>query len=395
MATDMEPIERAIVIVLDSVGIGELPDAADYGDAGSNTLAHIAEAVGGLNLPNLAAMGLGNIAPIRGVGPVEAPSACFGKMAERSKGKDTTTGHWELTGIITERPFPTYPNGFPAEVISEFERRTGRRVLGNKVASGTEIIKELGEEHVRTGEPIVYTSADSVFQVACHEDVVPVDQLYAMCRTAREMLVDPHNVQRVIARPFIGEPGAFVRTERRRDFALEPPGETLLDLIVQEGGEVIGIGKIEDIFAGRGVTRAIHTCNNPDGIEATIATIASGEGTLVFTNLVDFDMLYGHRNDPQGYAAALSEFDASLPRLLCALKDSDILIITADHGCDPTTASTDHSREHVPLLVCRRGLTRGADLGSRESFADLAATLADLLRITHSFPGTSFASLLS
>jgi phosphopentomutase len=383
------------VIVLDSVGIGELPDAADYGDAGSNTLAHIAEAVDGLNLPNLAAMGLGNIAPIRGVRPVQAPSACFGKMAERSKGKDTTTGHWELMGVVTERPFPTYPHGFPAGVISEFERRIGRRVLGNKVASGTEIIKELGEEHVRTGKPIVYTSADSVFQIACHEEVVSVDELYAMCRTAREMLVAPHNVQRVIARPFIGTPGAFVRTQRRRDFALEPPSDTLLDLIVRDGGEVIGIGKIEDIFAGRGITRAIHTGNNPDGIEATIAGVASGEGTLILANLVDFDMLYGHRNDPQGYAAVLSEFDSALPRLLGVLKDSDILIITADHGCDPTTASTDHSREYVPLLAYRGAVTPGADLGVRASFADLAVTLADLLRIAHSLPGASFASLLS
>lgn len=388
----MSIIRRTIVIVLDSVGIGELPDAAEYGDAGSNTLVNIARAVGGLKLPNMADMGLGNIAPIAGVGPVNSPLACYGKMAEASKGKDTTTGHWEMMGVITEIPFPTYPNGFPADVIDTFEREIGRRTLGNKVASGTEIIKELGKEHVRTGYPIVYTSADSVFQIACHEDVVPIDQLYDMCVKARKLLAAPHNVQRVIARPFLGKPGEFWRTERRRDFALEPPNDTLLDKIVAGGGEVIGIGKIEDIFAHRGITRANHTGNNVDAIEATILAISSGQGTLIFANLVDFDTLYGHRNDLHGYAQALQGFDSALPAILNALDDNDLLIITADHGCDPTTPSTDHSREYVPLLVYGKSCARGVDLGIRSSFSDIAVTLADFYGINHTFYGTSFAS---
>lgn len=391
----MEAVDRAIVVVLDSVGIGELPDAADYGDAGSNTLAHVAEAGGRLEVPNLARMGLGNIAPIAGVVPAAHPTASYGKMTELSKGKDTTTGHWELMGVVTEVPFPTYPNGFPPELISEFERRIGRGTIGNKVASGTEIIKELGEDHVRTGQPIVYTSADSVFQIACHEQVVSVEELYHICRVAREMLSSPHNVQRVIARPFIGEPGAFTRTERRRDFALEPPAPTLLDRIAETGGPVIGIGKIEDIFAGRGITSAIHTGNNADGIEATISAIESGNGTMIFTNLVDFDMLYGHRNDAQGYARALRGFDAALPRILAALRPSDVIAITADHGCDPTTASTDHSREYVPLLVYGKALQPGVDLGTRSSFCDLAATLAELLEVPPPPCGESFVRSLT
>jgi len=390
----MKFVNRAIVIVLDSVGVGELPDAADYGDSGSNTLAHVAEVVGGLYLPNLAEMGIGNIASIHGVGPVALASACYGKMAERSAGKDTTTGHWELMGIITEKPFPTYPHGFPPEIISEFEKRTGRKVLGNKVASGTEIIQELGEEHIRSGRPIVYTSADSVFQIACHEDVIPVEELYKMCRIARSILTAPHNVQRVIARPFTGTPGKFVRTERRRDFALEPQGETLMDLIVSRGGEVIGIGKIEDIFAGRGVTKAVHASGNSECIKATLSSILKGEGTLVFTNLVDFDMLYGHRNDPVGYARAMENFDAAVPHLMEFLRDEDVMVITADHGCDPTTSSTDHSREYVPLLVYGRSLAHGINLGIRETFSDVACTLADLLDIPHQFPGVSFADRL-
>lgn len=388
-------VKRAIVIVLDSVGIGALPDAAEYGDAGTNTLAHTAEAVGGLDLPNMAALGLGNIEPIRGIGPAEHPHGCYGKMSELSRGKDTTTGHWEMMGVITEKPFPTYPNGFPSELVERFESEIGRGTLGNEVASGTEIITQLGEEHVRTGKPIVYTSADSVFQIAAHEDVIPVDELYRMCNIAREMLVEPHNVQRVIARPFVGEPGSFQRTERRKDFALEPAGRTLLDAIVEKGGEVIAIGKIEDIYAHRGISRADHTGNNHDGIEATINAIKSGQGTLIFTNLVDFDMLYGHRNDPQGYAEALAEFDQSLPRILDAMNDDDILIITADHGCDPTTPSTDHSREYVPLLVYGQSIRQGVNLGTRSTFCDIAATLAELLGIEESFCGKSFASALT
>ena len=387
----MSKIRRAIVIVLDSVGIGELPDAADYGDFGSNTLANIALAVGGLNLPNLANIGLGNIAPIYGVGPVDSPLGCYGKMAEVSKGKDTTTGHWEMMGVITETPFPTYPDGFPEDLIRAFESEIGRKTLGNKVASGTEIIKELGAEHIRTGYPIIYTSADSVFQIACHEDIIPLADLYEMCIRARKMLVAPYNLQRVIARPFIGEPGNFKRTENRRDFALEPPGETLLDKIVAEGGCVIGIGKIEDIFTHRGISRANHTGNNSDGIAATIAAIESGQGTLIFTNLVDFDMVYGHRNDSIGYAQALQEFDSALPEIMNALKDDDLLIITADHGCDPTTPSTDHSREYIPLLVYGKRCKHGVNLGIRSTFSDIAATLAELLGISHSSYGTSFA----
>ncbi len=382
---------RAIIIVLDSVGIGALPDAADYGDAGTNTLAHVAEAVGGLRLPNLAAMGLGNIGAIAGVALVKDPNASFGKMAELSAGKDTTTGHWEMMGVVTRRPFPTYPNGFPEEIIREFERRIGRGTLGNKVASGTEIIKQLGEEHIRTGCPIVYTSADSVFQIAAHEEVVPVDELYEMCLIARGMLVEPHNVQRVIARPFVGKPGAFARTPRRRDFALQPPSDTLLDKITSAGGEVIGIGKIEDIFCGRGITRAIHTGSNAEGIEATITEIEAGAGDVIFANLVDFDMLWGHRNDARGYADALEDFDRSLPSILDALKTDDVLIITADHGCDPTTPGTDHTREYVPLLVYGPSLARGVNLGTRGSFCDVAATLAEWLGVGKLNCGESFA----
>lgn len=381
---------RAIVIVLDSVGVGELPDAEQYGDAGSNTLLHVAEAVGGLALPNLASLGLGNIIAIPGVDAKESPVGCYGKMGEKSAGKDTIVGHWELMGVITETPFPTYPNGFPSEVIAEFERRIGRKVLGNKPASGTAIIEELGQLHMETGYPIVYTSADSVFQIACHEHIVPVEELYKMCLIAREILVAPHNVQRVIARPFVGKPGAFVRTERRRDFALPPPSDTLLDLIFKAGNDVIGIGKIEDIFAGRGLTGSVHTANNADGVEATLSYMKKFDCGLILTNLVDFDMLYGHRNDPDGYARALESFDSAVPRLLEAMSEKDLLVITADHGCDPTTRSTDHSREFVPLLVYGRSIAVGSDLGIRSSFSDLACTLADFFGLTHQFPGKSF-----
>ena len=386
----MAGISRAIVVVLDSVGVGALPDAGDYGDEGSNTLAHVAQAVGGLNLPHLARLGLGNIAGIAGVPPAPHPTGCFGRMAEVSKGKDTTTGHWEMMGVITSRPFPVYPQGFPAEIIRDFERRIGTGTLGNKVASGTHIIKELGQEHIRTGYPIVYTSADSVFQIACHEDVVSVEALYGMCETARRMLVPPHNVQRVIARPFIGEPGSFVRTERRKDFSLEPTGTTLLDLLDENGREVVAIGKIRDILAGRGITTSVHTGNNAEGIAALESVISSGQGSLVFANLVDFDMLYGHRNDPAGYARALEEVDAALGSVLGMMKCTDVLIITADHGCDPTTTSTDHSREYVPLLVSGPSLACGVDLGTRRSFCDIAATLSEILGVSGIECGSSF-----
>jgi phosphopentomutase len=383
-------ITRAIIVVLDSVGVGALPDAASYGDEGANTLSHTATAVGGLNLPNLERLGLGNIIRIEGVPPADRPLACYGKMAERSVGKDTTMGHWELAGIITEEPFPLYPYGFPSEVILLFETSIGRGILGNYPASGTEIIKELGQEHIETGKPIVYTSADSVFQIAAHEDVVPVEELYRWCRIAREILTGKHAVARVIARPFAGEAGDFYRTPRRKDFSLPPPSATLLDLVSEAGGEVIAIGKIEDIFAGKGVTKAIHGAGNAEFTEETIRVVESRTGRLIFSNLVDFDMKYGHRNDPAGYAAALEAFDEEVPRLLDALDEGDLLIITADHGCDPTTTGTDHTREYVPLLVTGPGLKHGVDLGIRMTFCDVATTVSDALRLPAPKCGESF-----
>lgn len=385
---------RVLIIVLDSVGIGALPDAADYGDLGANTIVHVAEAVGGLRVPNMAKMGLGRITDIAGVEPDPSPSGCWGKMAQLSKGKDTTTGHWEMAGVITEIPFPTYPRGFPADLIAEFERRIGRKTLGNVPASGTEIIKELGTEHVSTGFPIVYTSADSVFQIACHEDVVPVEHLYEICRIARDLLAPPHNLLRVIARPFVGKPGAFTRTERRRDFALAPPSDTLLDVVVRSGGEVSAIGKIEDVFAHRGITRSLHTGNNLDGINEFARAVREDDARLIMANLVDFDTLFGHRNDCQGYARALEEFDAAIPLVAAGMKDEDVLFITADHGCDPTTPGTDHTREYVPVLVYGKRCRSGVDLGIRATFSDVASTAVEILGIKAAFPGKSFAHLL-
>lgn len=387
-------ITRAIIVVLDSVGVGELPDAVKYGDTGTNTLGHTAEAVGGLNMSNLGRLGLGNIIPLAGVPPVDHPAAAFGKMREISAGKDTTTGHWELAGLVIKQPFPTYPDGFPPEIIGVFEKAIGRGTLGNIVASGTEIIKDLGEEHIKTGKPIVYTSADSVFQIAAHEDVVSIDELYRWCEIARGILSGPHAVGRVIARPFVGEPGNFIRTPRRKDFSLEPPEPTLLDRIVESGGEVVSIGKIEDIFAKRSVARAVHPPDNAAVTEETIRTVESGDGTLVFSNLVDFDSKYGHRNDPKGYADALEAFDREVPRLIDALKPGDMLIITADHGCDPTTPGTDHTREHIPLLVIGLELKSGVNLGVRESFCDVAATVADALGLPMQMCGESFLTLI-
>ncbi|ACX52426.1 phosphopentomutase [Ammonifex degensii KC4] len=382
------------MVVLDGVGIGALPDAHRYRDEGSNTLGNLARAVGGLDLPHLTAWGLGNIGEILGVDPVEEPLASYGKMAEASPGKDTTTGHWELMGVILERPFPVYPQGFPPEIIRTFEERIGRKVLGNKPASGTVIIEELGPLHLETGYPIVYTSADSVFQIAAHEEVIPVEELYRMCRIAREILTGEHAVARVIARPFTGKPGSFRRTPRRHDFSLPPPRPTLLDALVERGYEVVGIGKIPDIFAGRGITRSLPAKDNQENLQVTIKAVKNMAPGLVFTNLVDFDTLYGHRNDLQGFARALREFDAALPRLAEALPEDGILFVTADHGCDPTTPSTDHSREYVPLLVWGGSrLGRGVNLGVRETFADLAATVANLFGF--SWPvGKSFADLL-
>lgn len=379
---DQRRIDRAVVLVMDSVGIGALPDAGLYGDEGSNTLVHTAQAVGGLQVPNLARLGLGWLVDAPGVERGERPIGAYGRMAEVSPGKDTTTGHWEMMGIQLERAFPTYPQGFPKEVIEPFVRRIGRPVLGNRPASGTEIIKELGELHMRTGFPIVYTSADSVFQIAAHEEVIPVDELYRMCEVAREILQGEHAVNRVIARPFRGEPGHFIRTERRRDFSLPPPRPTLLDWLKEAGFAVRAVGKIEDIFAGRGITDAVHTGNNEETLAATerYARESPAPG-LIFANCVDFDMLYGHRNDPVGYARALQELDAWIPRLLAALTPRDLLVVTADHGCDPTTPSTDHSREYVPLLIAGGMIRSGVDLGTRGTFADLGATLAELFGI--------------
>lgn len=391
----MTMITRAIIVVLDSVGVGELPDAPSYGDTGSNTLGHVAEAIGGLKLPNLGRLGLGNIIPIEGVPPAECPSACYGKMAERSAGKDTTTGHWEIAGIITDKPFPLYPEGFPPEIIIPFEKAIGRSIIGNIAASGTEIIERLGEEHIKTGSPIVYTSADSVFQIAAHEDIASIEELYRWCQIARDILKGPNAVARVIARPFAGKPGNFVRTPRRKDFSLPPPSKTLLDMVKESGGEVIAIGKIEDIFAGQGISEAIHPSGNVEVMDETIKVVKSGRGTLIFSNLVDFDMRYGHRNDPHGYGAALEAFDEELPRLMESLCPNDMLIITADHGCDPTTSSTDHSREYVPLLVAGHTLRRGISLGVRTGFCDIAATITEALHITHSLSGMSFFTAIA
>ncbi|MDK2835411.1 MAG: phosphopentomutase [Thermosediminibacterales bacterium] len=386
-------IKRIILIVMDSVGIGELPDAANYNDVGSNTLGNVAKAVGGLNMPNFKSLGLGNISVIKGVNPVKKPKAAYGKMAEISAGKDTTTGHWEMMGLISKDPFPTYPNGFPEDLINKFEKKIGRKTLGNKVASGTVIINELGQEHIKTGYPIIYTSADSVFQIAAHEDIIPVEELYQICKTAREMLKGPHAVARVIARPFVGEPGNFVRTDRRKDFSLEPHEKTVLDYAKEKGYRVVGVGKINDIFAGRGLTDAVHTDGNNDGIDKTLSFLQKDFEGIIFTNLVDFDMLYGHRNDPLGYAKALEELDKRIMEVIHNLKDSDLLIITADHGCDPTTESTDHSREYTPLLIYNHEI-KAVNLGIRETFADIGATICDLLDLGHLAIGSSMKNLI-
>ena len=381
---------RAFLIVLDGVGIGALLDAAEYGDAGSHTLLHVAEASGGLRVPTLERLGLGHLASLPGVHAGSRPAGARGRLAERSKGKDSTTGHWEMTGLVLERPFPTYPQGFPVALLDRWSERIERGWFGNVVASGTEIIRRLGEEHQRTGKLIVYTSADSVFQVAAHESTVPLESLYAACRAARELLTGEHAVGRVIARPFTGGPGAYVRTPNRRDFSLPPPAPTLLDRLVEGGHRVITVGKVDDLFAGRGVSEALHTKGNAEG-EDVLADLARrpGEG-LVFANLVDFDQLYGHRNDAAGFARALEQFDERLGDLLPRLRSDELCLVTADHGNDPTTPSTDHSREYVPLLVGGPGVRAGADLGTRPSFADLGATLAALFGVEASPHGRSF-----
>ncbi len=384
-------IRRIILIILDSVGVGELPDADKYGDIGSNTLGNIAKNIHGFSLRNLEELGIGFIPGAHALGKTKTPKACYGRMAEKSQGKDTTTGHWEISGLVLDKAFPTYPEGFPTELIEKFESLIGRKTLGNKPASGTAIIAELGDEHVRTGCPIVYTSADSVFQIAAHEDVIPVDRLYEMCKLARGILTGEHAVGRVIARPFTGVPGSFSRTDRRRDFSLEPIGKTMLDIIKDRGLEVAAVGKIEDIFVGKGITQAVHTHDNMDGVSRTIDYMKKDFSGLIFTNLVDFDMLYGHRNDVIGYANALKDFDGRVQEIIDNLRNDDLLVITADHGCDPTTASTDHSREYVPLLVYGKTIKSGIDLGTRESFADISATVLNLLGLEELPAGVSFA----
>lgn len=387
--------DRVILVVLDSLGVGALPDADLYGDQCSNTLGNLAQALGGLEVPTLEKLGIGNIIPVEGVKQVPDCLAAWGKMAEVSAGKDTTTGHWEMMGVILRKPFPTYPDGFPRDVIEPFEKAIGRRVLANKAASGTVIIEEYGEEHIRTGFPIVYTSADSVFQIAAHEEVIPVEELYRICRIARGLLQGQHGVGRVIARPFTGSPGSFARTPRRHDFSLEPIGPTFLDRMVDHGVDVTAIGKISDIFAGRGITRHEKSSNNTEGLDLILSAVQSDTRGLVFANLVDFDMEYGHRNDPKGYAGAIQEVDRFLPGLLANLQNRDILILTADHGCDPTTESTDHSREYVPLLVYGQELRAGVDLGTRLSFSDLGKTVAEMLGVEcPDLPGESFLKLL-
>jgi len=382
---------RAIVIVLDSVGIGELPDAAAYGDQGSDTLGHVARAVP-LRVPTLASLGLARLVPELAAGS-ETAAACrgaYGRMAEASAGKDSVTGHWELMGIVLDRPFPTFPNGFDAGLIAEFERRIGRGTLGNVVASGTEIIDRLGAEHLRTGKPIVYTSADSVFQIAAHEEVIPLPEQYRICEIAFDLVARGRGVGRIIARPFVGVPGAFKRTANRHDYALEPSGPTLLDRLTAAGLPVVAIGKIKDLFAGRGIGRAAPTASDAEGMARVRDAMQECDRGLIFANLVDFDTVYGHRNDVAGYAANLEQFDARLADLLAALAPRDLLVVTADHGNDPSTPSTDHSREYVPVLLAGASVRAGVDLGTRRTFADLGQTLADNFGVGPLAHGTSF-----
>jgi phosphopentomutase len=390
----MPRFERVIWIILDSVGIGELPDAAEYDDTGRNTLGHIAEARA-LHVPNLVNLGLANIAPLQHLAPAVAPLASFGKGATRSPGKDTTTGHWEMAGVWLDQAFPVYKQGFPPEIIDRFEEQIGRKTIGNKPASGTEIIKELGEEHVRTGKPIVYTSGDSVFQIATHEDVIPTAELYRMCEIARKLLDGKHRVGRVIARPFTGTPGNFMRTSRRHDYAVDPPRPMLLDALQDGKVPVFGIGKIHDIYNGRGVDEYVTTKSNADGMEKLCSAARERKQGLIFCNLVDFDMLYGHRKDVEGFARSLEEFDAALTAYLALLGTSDLLMLTADHGCDPDPRweTTDHSREYVPILAFAPGQKCGKNLGVRSTLADMGQTIAENFggRIPH---GTSFLPLL-
>lgn len=386
-------INRVVLFVLDSVGIGALPDAEKFGDTNVNTLGNIALETG-INLPNLRALGLGNIDGMVGIEPVSSPTGVYGRLMEVSLGKDTTTGHWEMAGLHLTEPFRTYGDGFPKEIIDAFEEAIGRKVIGNKAASGTEIIEELGREHMETGMPIVYTSADSVFQIAAHEEIIPLEELYKMCSIARELMMGENAVARIIARPFEGIPGSFERTPNRRDYSLEPFENTVLDLAKENGLDVVGIGKIEDIFNGRGITEAIHTKDNKEGVEETIKALQRESKGIIFTNLVDFDSKYGHRRDVAGYKKALEEFDACLPELLQNLKDEDVIIFTADHGNDPTYMGTDHTREYVPVVAYGKAIKENVNLGTRNSFADIAITISDLLNIPNTGKGESFKELI-
>ena len=388
-------IKRVVVIVLDGVGAGEAPDANSYGDVGSNSLANTARVVGGLKLPNMGKLGIGHITDILGVPPDDRPSGCYGKMQPRSAGKDTISGHWELMGIYLPTPLPTYPNGFPESIIQEFRRRTGKDVLGNKPASGTEILKELGLEHIRTGKPIVYTSADSVFQIAAHEQVISIQEQYRMCEISRQILSGEHAVGRVIARPFLGEtPDNFRRTERRKDYPLLPESDTMLDKIAGAGKTVYSIGKIDDIFGRRGITKGKHTVSNHDSTLALLDALNEDFEGILFANLIEFDMIFGHRNDARGYADALEAFDRAVPELQQRMRDTDITMVVADHGVDPTTPGTDHSRENIPLLVFGPQVTSNASLGVRKTFSDVAATIAELFSLRPPEFGASFVGEL-
>jgi phosphopentomutase len=392
----LKKFKRVFLIVLDSVGIGELPDAAEYNDTGAHTLGHIAQKMNGLTVPNMASFGLGRIEKLQGVPAEENPAGYFGKMKEISVGKDTSTGHWEIMGLEVKTPFKTWPNGFPDSLIRPFTEKIGRGVLGNKPASGTEILDELGEQHMKTGDVIVYTSADSVFQVAAHEEIVPLEELYEICKVARELtLDDEHSVVRVIARPFIGQPGNFTRTANRHDYSVSPPGKTVMNSLQDAGYASIAIGKISDIYAGEGVTESMKTKSNMDGVDKLLQTMKQDFTGLSFVNLVDFDALYGHRRNPLGYGEALEAFDKRLPEIIQSLREDDLLIITADHGNDPVHHGTDHTREYVPLMVYHKGMKHGQSLGVRGTFADLGATIADNFQVTRPEIGTSFLQQLT
>lgn len=383
-------IDRVIWIVLDSVGMGEMPDAKEYGDVGSNTIGNISKALGGLEIPNMENIGLGNIEGMKGLKKVKNPSGAYGRFMEMSHGKDTTTGHWEMAGVYSKDPFPTYPNGFPKEIIDAFQKKIGREIIGNKPASGTVIIEELGEEHLKSGKPIVYTSGDSVFQIAAHEDIIPLNELYKMCREARKILVGKNAVARVIARPFVGKLGSFTRTASRRDFSLDPPYDTLLDILKKNNLNVMAVGKIEDIFSKCGITEAIHTKDNMDGVDKTLQYMKENKKGLIFTNLVDFDMKWGHRNNVKAYGKGLCDFDARLPEIINSMRENDVLFINADHGCDPTVEGTDHTREYVPFLAYGKNIKPNSNLKTRKSFADIGQTIAEIFSVQNTKYGESF-----